>query len=123
VNTTTKHTMHDRIKRREFLRWGGSAAAGLALLLAGCGAPAGEGEAALSSGDQGAALTQERTPTPQAVPATPQPTQQQGGVACPFRLLNDPYPGRCKRYSDRNGNGVCDYSEPGSGDAAPVTSG
>jgi hypothetical protein len=31
--------------------------------------------------------------------------------ACPRGLINDPYPGRCRRYVDRNGNGICDLSE------------
>jgi hypothetical protein len=44
-----------------------------------------------------------------------QPVQQQSGVACPRGLINDPYPGRCRRYTDRNGDGICDYSVPGSG--------
>ncbi len=31
--------------------------------------------------------------------------------ACPRGLVNDPYPGKCKRYVDKNGNGICDLSE------------
>lgn len=45
----------------------------------------------------------------------PEPGQQ-GEVACPFGLVNDPYPGQCPRYSDLDGDGICDYSVPGSGD-------
>jgi hypothetical protein len=30
---------------------------------------------------------------------------------CPRGLVNDPYPGRCRRYIDRNGNGFCDLSQ------------
>jgi hypothetical protein len=37
------------------------------------------------------------------------------GVACPRGLVNDPYPGHCRRYTDRDGDGICDYSVPGSG--------
>ena len=48
------------------------------------------------------------TPTAIAVPDT-------GPVACPFGLVHDPFPGKCGRYTDRNGNGYCDLSEPGSG--------
>ncbi len=33
-------------------------------------------------------------------------------VKCPRGLVNDPYPGRCRLYVDRNGNGICDNSEP-----------
>ncbi len=32
-------------------------------------------------------------------------------TACPFGLVNDPYPGACRRYVDRDGNGICDLSE------------
>ena len=51
---------------------------------------------------------------PQESPVTPPPDSQ--GVACPFGLVNDPYPGECKRYVDTNGNGFCDLSELGSGE-------
>lgn len=44
-----------------------------------------------------------------------QPVQQSNGVACPRGMVNDPYPGRCRHYTDRNGDGICDYSVPGSG--------
>jgi hypothetical protein len=47
--------------------------------------------------------------------ATATPVPDPGPVACPFGLVNDPFPGRCGRYTDRNGNGHCDLSEPGSG--------
>jgi hypothetical protein len=39
--------------------------------------------------------------------------EQLGRVACPRGLVNDPYPGKCRRYMDRNGDGICDYSVPG----------
>jgi len=56
------------------------------------------------------------TPTPQGTPtAAPSELPQQACVACPRGLVNDPYPGRCRRYVDANGNGLCDLSEPGSG--------
>ena len=41
--------------------------------------------------------------------------EQASGVACPYGLANDPYPGRCRFYVDSNGDGICDYSVPGSG--------
>ena len=100
MNTTTKTTSNDKINRRAFLRWGGFAAAGLAALLAGCGTPAGGEAAAVSAADQDAAVTQNRAPSTQAAAPTPLPLLPQEGVACPLRLLNDPYPGRCKRYAD-----------------------
>ncbi|GEM_PF-3150361 len=30
---------------------------------------------------------------------------------CPFGLTNDPYPGKCGRYIDEDGNDICDLSE------------
>lgn len=48
------------------------------------------------------AATKTPTPAPQTKPVT----------ACPFGLVYDKYPGRCRRYVDRNGNGYCDLSEP-----------
>jgi hypothetical protein len=43
------------------------------------------------------------------------PKEQELGVACPFGIVNDPYPGRCRRYRDSDGDEFCDYSVPGSG--------
>lgn len=43
--------------------------------------------------------------------ATTVPVQQNVRSACPRGLINDPYPGKCKRYVDNNGNGICDLSE------------
>ena len=31
---------------------------------------------------------------------------------CPFGLVDDPYPGECKRYIDTDGDGICDLSQP-----------
>jgi len=31
---------------------------------------------------------------------------------CPKGLVNDPYPGRCGRYVDTNGDDICDLSQP-----------
>jgi hypothetical protein len=49
-------------------------------------------------------------------PSTPHP---RAGVACPYGLVNDPYPGQCRRYVDQNGDGICDLSKPGNGLTAP----
>ena len=47
---------------------------------------------------------------------TEEPPQQEDlEVACPFGLVNDPFPGRCRRYTDKNQDGICDYSVLGSG--------
>jgi hypothetical protein len=56
------------------------------------------------------------TPTRQVPPpAAPTEAPQQVCVACPRGLVNDPYPGQCRRYIDANDNGICDLSESGSG--------
>jgi hypothetical protein len=31
---------------------------------------------------------------------------------CPFGVENDPAPGQCRLYTDKNGNNYCDYGEP-----------
>jgi len=46
-------------------------------------------------------------PPPPSVSPTPRPP-----TACPYGLVNDPYPGECRHYVDENGNGICDLSEP-----------
>jgi len=51
---------------------------------------------------------------------TEEPAQQEElGVACLFGLVNDPYPGRCRRYTDSNEDGICDCSVLGSGSVQP----
>jgi hypothetical protein len=32
-------------------------------------------------------------------------------VSCPYGLVNDPFPGQCPRYTDLNGDGICDLSQ------------
>jgi hypothetical protein len=32
-------------------------------------------------------------------------------ASCPYGLVNDPYPGQCPRYTDFNGDGICDFSQ------------
>ena len=32
-------------------------------------------------------------------------------VSCPYGMINDPYPGQCPRYTDLNGDGICDLSQ------------
>ena len=136
MQKTVQSTEASKMHRRAFPRLGMLATAGLAVWLSACSAPAKDEVAAVAQDPRqwatptvgptavlgsAAAPTEppvqpaERIATPTAAPAV-----EPGGVACPFSLLNDPYPGRCKRYTDRNGSGVCDYSEPGSGDRAPI---
>jgi hypothetical protein len=60
--------------------------------------------------------TQPTAVVERAVPAA-QPTAvveraARTATRCPHRLVNDPYPGRCGRYVDRNRSGICDLSEP-----------
>ncbi len=48
-------------------------------------------------------------------PPTAEPPTEDGQelcVACPRGLVNDPYPGCCRRYVDRDGDGICDLSVP-----------
>jgi hypothetical protein len=62
-------------------------------------------------------------PTPKPKESTAaQPTRQPGGstagqttcLACPKRISYDRYPGRCRLYVDKDRDGYCDYSIPGS---------
>ena len=39
------------------------------------------------------------------------PVQRRSATRCPKGLVNDPYPGRCHHYIDRDGSGYCDLSE------------
>lgn len=50
------------------------------------------------------------TSTPTTAPATVS-APQRAATRCPRGMVNDPYPGRCHHYVDKNGNGVCDLSE------------
>jgi hypothetical protein len=85
------------LSRRAFLVLGGAAALFAGTVVAGFKAISpSTAEASLSSSQLAA-------------------TDQEGGVACPHGLINDPYPGRCHFYVDSNGDGICDYSVPGSG--------
>jgi len=121
MKTTSKTHTAKKMDRRSFLRLGGLAAAGMAWWLAACGTPVTDEPVAIALDDAGPAPAQgDDSPQTNVTTPTPQPV---GGVACPLGLLNDPYPGRCKRYVDGNGNGVCDYSEPGSGDRSPRPTG
>lgn len=59
----------------------------------------------------------EAVPAVTAVPAAtlvPLPTTTPVQIVrtrCPYGLVDDPYPGRCRRYVDSNGNGYCDLSQ------------
>jgi hypothetical protein len=97
--------------RRGFMRRTVSAVAVMALVLAGCGAPPADAPVAVDRIQGQNQLAEE----------VAQPLEEDWGVACPAGFVNDPYPGHCKRYVDANGNGVCDLSEPGSGDYRPRT--
>jgi hypothetical protein len=75
--------------------------------------------------DAGLASTAPATPGPTMTPtaltlpaatATPAPTlvptaQPVVRTRCPYGLVNDPYPGRCRRYVDQDDTGYCDLSE------------
>jgi hypothetical protein len=53
---------------------------------------------------------------------TSQQAQTDQPATCPYGMVNDPYPGRCKRYVDENKNGICDLSERASQDVQEPTS-
>jgi hypothetical protein len=57
------------------------------------------------------------TVTPAEATLTPVPTATAEAAAelcvtCPRGLTNDPYPGRCRLYVDRDDDGICDRSVP-----------
>jgi hypothetical protein len=123
-----------KMNRRDFLRLGGVAVAGIGLGVLGYRVSCTAGSADTVQEAQQDRVVSPRatqpslqeteteesqllpTPTPQVSPtAAPSESPQQVCVACPRGLVNDPYPGRCRHYRDANSNGVCDLSEPGSG--------
>ena len=86
------------LSRRAFLVFGGAAAVVAGAVLAGFKALQTHTAEADSTSSRSAA------------------TGPEGSVACPYGQINDPYPGRCRFYTDADGDGICDYSVPGSGD-------
>jgi hypothetical protein len=93
-----------RIGRRQFLSLGVAAIAA-GVIAAGCAVIAG-----MRTADTGYGSNSD-----DSLPGeSEQPVQQQGDVACHRGLVNDPYPGQCRHYVDSDGDGICDYSVPGS---------
>jgi hypothetical protein len=88
------------LSRRAFLVLGGVATAFGAAVVAGFKA---------ISADEAASTAETSLSSSQTA------ADQEGGAACPHGLVNDPYPGRCHFYVDSDGDGICDYSVPGSG--------
>ena len=86
------------MSRRAFLALSGAAAAVTGLAVAGYKLVSDPGTAVASQDSVADAVS-----------------DQSVGVACPSGLVDDPYPGRCHRYVDSNGDGVCDYSVAGLG--------
>jgi hypothetical protein len=107
------HVLCKKCDRRHFLQLGGLVAAGA--VLAACGQSTGEDTAFA----QVAGALPTSTSTPAASSTEVQTDAQVLGVACRTGVVNDPYPGHCKHYTDRNGNGYCDLSELGSGSVSP----
>lgn len=64
----------------------------------------------LDDGDVDAGPAADPTSTQNADPLTE--AAQEPCVLCPHGLVDDPYPGRCRRYTDQDGDGVCDFSVP-----------
>lgn len=102
-----------RCNRRRFLQLGGLAAVGI--VLAACGGStandAAESQIAAAAPDPTATASLSSEPT--------QSSAQPSGVACRTGIVKDPFPGHCRNYVDRNGNGYCDLSELGSGSISP----
>ena len=46
-----------------------------------------------------------------SVTAVPEGDAVPEATRCPKGLVNDPYPGKCRRYIDKDGSGYCDLSE------------
>ena len=122
------------VSRRRFLRLSAGALTGICSLALGyrviCSTGPSEPEERATEGSAPASSGQERTQVESddqadsdaIVPsettsdeADRAPARQEAGVACPFGLVYDPHPGRCRRYRDSNGDEYCDYSIPGSG--------
>jgi hypothetical protein len=113
-----------RMTRRQFLSLGLVALAAGALATLAASRQGGVGESLPGAGGLEQAKESESPEQPEGMggsenlpagreeQATPQPP----GVACPRGFVNDPYPGHCRSYTDRNGDGICDYSVLGSGD-------
>lgn len=127
-----------KISRRRFLLIGCSAV-GVAVLASVNKSRRAQGDAVATPtgiSSDAAALTGATTPVadapaatvavtatvePSAAPAEPlatltviptvTPAPQRVATRCPRGLVNDPYPGRCNRYVDKNGNGFCDLSQ------------
>jgi hypothetical protein len=108
-----------KVTRRQFLSFGfatvatGVIAAGYAIIT---GARVGDVE----QENNEPLLSEPERSTPQEnsdnEPLLNEPEQSAStGVACPRGVVNDPYPGQCRRYTDSDGDGICDYSVPGSG--------
>ena len=77
----------------------------------------GDGICDLSQEPPAVALGAEIASVPGADVAGEPATQPSPGAmtiltACPLGLVNDPYPGECRHYVDKNGNRICDLSEP-----------
>jgi hypothetical protein len=95
------------LSRRAFLVLGGVATAFTAAVVAGFKAISADE----ADNTAGVSLSSSQTAA----------ADQEGGVACPHGLVNDPYPGRCHFYVDLEGDGICDYSVPGSGTSVAST--
>lgn len=115
--------------RRQFLKWMGlvgvvaavGAGAGLRVMgnaLAGvaseqqASAPAGAADVAEVPATSTAVAQSSAAATPQPTATPVATTQSTTSSTCVVRCPNGcSYPGRCKRYTDSNGNGRCDWGE------------
>ena len=89
--------------RRRFLIIGCGAVAALCAGCQGTATPISTGQVE-PDGESVATVLPSVTPLPEG-DGVPEVTR------CPKGLVNDPYPGKCRRYIDENYNGYCDLSE------------
>ena len=85
-----------QLNRRHFLLWGCSAL---------CAAALGSGCTNQQTSDNQTNSAVQATATVQSASSPTRITR------CPRGLVNDPYPGRCHNYVDKNNNRICDLSE------------
>jgi len=97
--------------RRWFIVSTATLAAGT-LLCTACDPASPEAAADIDSAERTEPSTDQAQSTETPVPTPVPQSDDQAKTECPFGLINDPAPGRCRRYVDKNDNGFCDYSEP-----------
>jgi len=104
-------TAGGRLRRGQRLHDRAAAAEAVAPDPAESGAQAAPGDTAVVEGSEEVAPAEVDTTSVTIEPVATATPAALVSTRCPYGLVNDPYPGRCRRYVDANGNGYCDYSE------------